>query len=525
MEGSGQGHLIPDWIPETHGRLYLYNTPHRVNLNLLDRDIKLITNFRDPRDLVCNQFFWALQHPIINKSEREVAEFRKRTEEDGIDAYALRIDNEVQFKCFKALSERLLDRVSTLNLSYSQLCLDFDGLVKRIMEFLEIPPEDVLWDLVESQRSSNLPKNTAWIGQMWTGTDVSPGRHRNELAKETVAKLDTRYRETLAFLQTLEAPPYRIYLATDENRSEMQQVLFGSKDFLFLQNDANDTVAQITGRFKISENTLSQIALAHRSRQLLGERVLSFRYVHALIPSKEVAGRLHLPSDIAFQGEGLRPIERYLSLGFGELWRPIYRPDVMTSKFEDYFPVTDTHWNHKGALVYLHAVFEEFDTDLAQQLARIQQKKYPIQQSGDLGLKLGLQKEKVEVVAAQQTSARALFCNEITNEGCVRWFKNESVGNDRRVIILHDSFSLWFLGFIPELFSEVFMLHGTCLDFEFVKDFNPTDVFCFQAERFFPRAPVIDADIVSFVAEEERRKGCKNPLSEFLGSRRSVPSK
>ena len=256
MEGAGQGHLLPDWTPEPQGRLYLYNTPHRTNLHLLDTSIKLITNFRDPRDLVCNQFFWALQHPILNKSEQEVADFRKKIEEDGIDAYALRIDNEVQFQGFKALRERLFDEANTLNLSYSQLCLDFDGLVSRVMTFLDIPHEDVLWDLVESQRSSNLQQNAAWIGQMWTGTDVSPGRHRKELAKETVATLDARYKDTLAFLRDLEAPPHKIHLATDENRSEMQQVFFGSKGFLFLQNDANDTVAQITGRFSIGENTL-----------------------------------------------------------------------------------------------------------------------------------------------------------------------------------------------------------------------------------------------------------------------------
>ena len=522
MEGAGQGHLIPDWIPESHGRSYLYNTPHRTNLHLLDPNIKLITNFRDPRDLVCNQFFWALQHPILNKSEQDIADFRKRIEEDGIDAYALRIDNEVQFQCFKALRERLFDGVNTLNLSYSQLCLDFDGLVTRMMDFLEIPREDVLWDLVESQRSSNLPNNTAWIGQMWTGTDVSPGRHRRELAKETITKLDARHRDTLEFLRALEAPPYRIYLATDENRSDMQQVLFGSNGYLFLQNDANDTVAQITGRFLIEENKLSQIALVHRGRQLLGETILSFKYMHAVIPSKEVAGRLHLPSSVVFQGEGLRPIERYLSLGLGDLWNPIYRPDVMASNFEKYFPVTDTHWNHEGALAYLQAVLDEFDTELAEQLTQIQRKTYSIQQSGDLGLKLGMQKEAVEVIAAQQTSARSVFCNEITNEGCVRWFRNDSSGNTRRAIILHDSFSLWFLSFLPELFSEVFMLHGTCLDVEFLRSFNPTDVLCFQAERFFPRVPMIGAELVSFVTDEERRKGCKNPLAEFLGSRQSM---
>ena len=515
LEGRGQGDQIASWKPEPFNHIYLYNTPHRVNTNLANRNIKLITNFRDPRDLVCNQYHWAFQHPVLNKTEEELKEFRTKVKVDGIDAYALRTDANIQFKCFTALTERVLDPTATLNLSYSQLCLDFDGMVDRIIGFLGIDREDVLWDVVDEQRGPNLSQNRDWIGQMWTGTDIAPGRYRRELTPETIAALDARYSQILGFLQGIEAPRYRALLATSEKRAEMEQVLFGSNNYLFLQKDANDTLAQITGRLALADNKLSQIAVVHRSRQLLGTTMFSYRYAHAIVPSKEVAGSKALPPEVGFEESGPRPVKRYFDRGFDAVWEPIYRPQIMIDGFAKYYPVTDTHWNHTGALDYLRAVLDVYDPSLAGRLAEIPMKTQGSRQRGDLAIKVGLPPETIEIISPQKTSARLLFTNDITNEGCVRWYRNDAVAGGRRAIILHDSFTQWLLGFLPELFSELFMLHGTCLDYEFTAMFKPTDILFIQAERFFPRVPTT-ADILTFVAEEERRKNCKRPLSQFL---------
>jgi hypothetical protein len=59
-EYANQGRLkeLSHWQPEADGFVYMYNTPHISNTHLLDPEIRLIVNFRDPRDMACNQFHW-----------------------------------------------------------------------------------------------------------------------------------------------------------------------------------------------------------------------------------------------------------------------------------------------------------------------------------------------------------------------------------------------------------------------------------------------------------------------------------
>jgi hypothetical protein len=520
LENSGQGAKIATWVPETHGHIYLYNTPHFVNPKLADTDLKLIVNFRDPRDLACNQYHWALQHPVANQTLEDIEQHRRSVAENGIDNFVAKQDNNILFNSIKVLASRLQSGdPHTLNLSYGQLCLDFDNVVRRLIRFLGVAEESVPWDQVELERTGNLKRNPNWIGQLWSGADIMPGRYRTDLSRQTIAIVDDRYRENLKLVRSLEVPRLRSLLATEVEREEMERVLVGLNDELFLQKDANNTVAQITGELRCSTSDMVKIGMAHLSRQWFGATVGNFRYRHAIIPSKEVAHRGSLPPEVLFERFGARPVKRFVDEGIGALWRPFYEPALLEPRAgERFYPQTDSHWNHDGAFRYLNAFLLSVDAATAAQMASVPLRRFAGRQQGDLGLKLELPPDVIEVIAPTRPYATLVFENGIVNEGCIRWYRNDNVGGGKRVFVMHDSFTLWLLGIIPELFSEVVFFHGTTFDYEFVRRFAPALVMCIQAERFFIRIPDTGGDMMDFVERQEREKKAPRRLAEFIAS-------
>ncbi len=520
LENKGQGAEIPNWVPEPTGYLYMYNTPHYVNPHFANPELKLITNFRDPRDLACNQFHWALQHPISNRTDEYIANYRRSVLEAGIDHFVLKQENNVLFNSLKALAPRLsADDPNVLKLSYSQLCLDFDALIERLISFLKVDRESVPWDRLERERTGNLKENPAWIGQMWTGTDIMPGRYRTELRKDTIAALDDKYRENLKFVRALELPHLRSLLATEAEREEIERVLIGRDGELFLKKDANNTVGQITGQVKLSYSHLTRIGMAHRSRQVFGTTIANFRYGHAIIPSKEVAHRSLLPPEVVFEGNGSRPVKQYFDLEFSRIWRPFYEPSLLEpAGGSRFFPYLDSHWNHGGAFRYFSAFLANLAAPTGAILDDIPLRRFAAKQKGDLGLKLEMEAETIEIVAPIRSRGRLVFENGITNEGCVRWYRNDEIAGSPRAFIMHDSFTLWLRGFVPELFSEVLLFHGTIFDYDFVRQFAPDVVLCLQAERFFPREPETGGDMLSFISQQETEKCARDSFIEVLRS-------
>jgi hypothetical protein len=517
MEIAGKGSQVGSWQPEPAGHVFMYNTPHYVNPHFSRPEQRLIVNFRDPRDLVCNQYHWVFQHPS-DKSAEELADIRARVAAEGIDHFVSSRNVNNLFDSLRAIEPRLAaDDPNVLKLSYAQLCLDFDRLVERLIAFLGVPPASVPWNLVERERTTNLKNNPHWIGQMWTGTDVSPGRHRTELKPETIAKLDDLYRDNLKLVRSIEAPALRHLLATSQERTEMDRVLVGRDDELFLKNDANDTVGQITGTKQLPRVDMIKIAMAHHTRTYFGKQIGNFNYAHVLIPSKEVAHRAWLPKEIVFQGNGPRPILAYLDASLDKLWKPFYQPELLEPDGKErYYPKTDAHWNHPGAYKYFSAALQSIDPQRAATLAAIPLRRFPAMQLGDMAIKLEMPKEPIEIITPHRIHAKLVFDNAINNEGRVVWYKNEAVTDQSRVLVLHDSFTMWLRDFIPELFSEAFFVHGTLFDFEFVEAFAPQTILCFQAERFFPRVPDTGGNLLRYVAAEEQEKKAPRRFSDFI---------
>lgn len=488
----------PGWVPDGTAGVRLYDAGLGPNRHLAAAPGMLVIGISDPRDLACAMFYAAQDQAGGEDADRA------RLVEQGIDRFVSGLDLNAAFRPFRLLEERIAGRPgATLVVSHSQLALEFDETVRRLAAAAGLADAEIPWAEVERLRP---------VGP-------GPGRHLNELQPATIAALDERHAELLAFLRRAERPRLRHLLATEALRRQMRGVLVGQEEELFLTSDANDVIGQVTGRKPLPRADLFRIAAAHRMRRVFGATVCNYRYEHMLIPNKECALQRLLPPEIEFESAGPRPIVQYLSSPAARVWRPFYEAELLSPNGDNrFFSRTDTHWNHAGALRYLGAFLGAQAPHLSPVLEDLPLRRFPGSQQGDLGSKLEMGPEEIEIIAPSQPRARMVFSNDITNEGCVRWYRNTAAPTRERAFILHDSFTLWLLDLLPEIFAEALLFHGTIFDYEVLEGFNPSLVLCLQVERFFNRVPDTGGNLFAFIEAEERRKGTKRPFAEFWAS-------
>lgn len=206
---------LESWQPVGDYHIFFFNHTSRWNPNFNYKNCRIILNFRDPRDLACNKFFWALQHPSETLDEIALERHRSRVRKMGLSKFVMDIDLRKQYKPFVEIHSRANEfkEDSILILSYAQLCLDVDSVGARIAEFLGVNDVAAIEAAVAPERPTALPDNPKWIGQQWEGGDVSPGRHRHELAPDTIAALTDKYADILRVLRDLDEPRFsELYL-------------------------------------------------------------------------------------------------------------------------------------------------------------------------------------------------------------------------------------------------------------------------------------------------------------------------
>ncbi len=331
-EIAAAGIELAAWRPEPTGVLYFHNLPDRLNPSLQDPSIRLVVNFRDPRDMACNQYHWALQHPIGKKSEAEIATFRAKVEAEGIDAYTARVDNRPVFRQHGALAQRLEhDTVNTLVVSYAQLCLDFDALVRRLAGFLGLAEAEIPWAQLMPERSDNLATNPHWVGQRWAGSDATPGRYRHDLQPTSIAALDDRYRALLLFLRRLESPALRPLLQT--------------------AREATNTPPPAPLPLPVIEQW--RIGAAHQARHAMAA-LAGHGYLHVVLPRRE-------PPETEAEPPGR--FARCMAGPAASLWQPFFAPTLWPAD-----PVEPKRRDDAGALAYLRAALASQWPALAESL-------------------------------------------------------------------------------------------------------------------------------------------------------------
>jgi hypothetical protein len=193
------------YIDPKANRFYWFQGPRFWNPALDFSQFKTIVHFRDPRDLACNQYWWALQHPNTHDTPEVAEEKRRKVEAGGIDKYALGRNNREIFDIFRSISDGAMGNYATYT-SYTQLCVAFDELMDRLCRVFDRRQSEVAHALF-NERPERLSENPEWVkvGGTWKGADVFPGRFRRDLKPETIGAITEKWKTELQFCQRRDA--------------------------------------------------------------------------------------------------------------------------------------------------------------------------------------------------------------------------------------------------------------------------------------------------------------------------------
>jgi len=192
--------------------IVLHNRPDLLKFIEDPNDYRYIVNFRDPRDRLCNKYYWVQQHEAYPRESIEQIKSRARLiEEQGID-------NWIQNACDPSYELALLNFVESLNTkevcinTYIDLCTKFDSFISKLGSFMGESITKEKWDALEPERCDKLSENKEWIGSQWKGADTDPGRYKRELSADTVNILNEYYHEVLMKMSRLDPENKRFYL-------------------------------------------------------------------------------------------------------------------------------------------------------------------------------------------------------------------------------------------------------------------------------------------------------------------------
>ena len=185
--------------------LYWFRGPRNWTPEIDLSAFRVAAHFRDPRDLACNQYWWALQHPNSIDTPEVADAKRAKVEAEGIDRYALGRNNSASYQVLINASNGPRGDVITWT-SYAQLCCAFDYMADNLCRLFNRAPSEVA-EALRIERPENLQGNADWVkvGGTWKGSDITPGRFRQDLKPETIEAMDRKLRPELEFCRHRDA--------------------------------------------------------------------------------------------------------------------------------------------------------------------------------------------------------------------------------------------------------------------------------------------------------------------------------
>lgn len=267
---------------------------------------------------------------------------------------------------------------------------------------------------------------------------------------------------------------------------EVEKVLEGKRGWLFLNNDTNRVISQITGEFD-EFNAASVEAL----RSTIAERAacVPAPYVFAVAPNKECVYSEMLPDGISLSED--RPI-RQLMGAVDDIVYPLERM-VGSDLRPDLYQKTDTHWNAQGAFLFAEAVLRRaaemgvpvdvpslFDVSWSDKGAT----------PGDLGSKLSPQ----QTSSAYESRFDGLsffldYDNGINNRGLARVYTSDKP-LPTTAIMFCDSFGFFYLArILARYIGKVICVRQASVDIDMVNRVQPDLVITEMVERFLVHRP------------------------------------
>lgn len=268
------------------------------------------------------------------------------------------------------------------------------------------------------------------------------------------------------------------------------KVAQGKAGWLFLDNDTNHVVSQITGERLFTPQELYQWKLLLEMRSAwLKQRGASYYFLVA--PNKACVYPEHLPDTVHLSEERcVHQLSRYLAgLSNCRLIYPIEELRAAKSEMLTY-RLTDTHWTSFGAYIGYFALMTEIAKFHATSIITPPDVLFEVYDEpiSDLGSKLGLPGGSAVRAAVVNPQARCLYNNEIIPTGNLMVYENTN-RNLPRVMLFRDSFSNFLLSFLAESCSRLVVVWQPNLDYSLIESERPDIVISQQVERFMIQIP------------------------------------
>lgn len=256
-------------------------------------------------------------------------------------------------------------------------------------------------------------------------------------------------------------------------------VMRGKSGYLFLDNDTNHVVRQISGKFPLSKKQKENISRTFEDRERLA-KVFDFSYLHLITSNNHCIESEFLPEYISISKDRSAI---YLSESYPKL---VCYPLELLRNYRDetgYVVTrrTDTHWTRTGAAVVWNHISDLLGLDSKIDIGRDRE---IIEYTGDLGEKLvPVQSETIEDLMVR-SDMDVLFQNHVPFNGKYVHTKSKNQ-NKKKAIIFGGSSTGGFLDIVSHFFSELHFFWGAIFDVSLIQKIRPDVVITQVNERFF----------------------------------------
>ena len=267
------------------------------------------------------------------------------------------------------------------------------------------------------------------------------------------------------------------------------KVLQGQSGWLFLKNDTNNVLGQITGNKNFTEGDIIKwgLVLAGRKSFLDGKKA---KYFFLVAPNKEcVCSNYVLPRIELSKNRPIFVVEEIFDRIFGD--RFIYPEMILKENVDKSFPKGDSHWNAFGAFLAYKELMSSIRNDFPEipvleiDDVNFIEKEIP----GDLIGKINPgEKDRSLVSLIKKEKANMVYNNKCPNQGKKVIFENANAGN-QTAVVFRDSFSSQLIPFLVHSFKRVVFVWQPHFDYMILNEESPDVVISQQAERFLIRVP------------------------------------
>ena len=261
--------------------------------------------------------------------------------------------------------------------------------------------------------------------------------------------------------------------------------IVGKNGYIFINNDTNGVMGQITGKKRFTDRILYswKNLLENRKKYIQN---LGITYLHVSAPSKECVYSDKLPNGIYLSEE--RPIRQLLntlvtSTACDILIYP-FEELVASRSIRETYPKGDSHWNWFGGYIAYSTIVSRLGIKPID-LAEINF--IDIETKSDLAEKLG----RLDVVTRAKllhNKSQLIFNNKVSKIGNLQIYQNED-SSLPTAIIFRDSFTTQLTDFLSQHFSKMILVWQPNIDFSLIELEMPNFVLAIQAERFMIKLP------------------------------------